>query len=483
MSNYFKMKERFKLLVLFVLVSLMSFSIYRYYTLGTSSNVLFFWSIIIVLIFSLFLIRFWFKQLTEQTNQLLDSSDLLFVVGVALLVVILFFRTHDELVFNNAYWYSYGLEYGYEPGAPTVNFLDYLISAQTAYFTSMFAIRTLIQRYKSKRYNNLLLHGLNNHQLSFYIKSALVLSLVGLFITNLILSSYFPWSIQYLALIASVLILVSLQFNYLFYLVTDTQTDFNRMTLPPYIQKIQLSRKQNDLRVLEIVEEKMRAEKFKTDLITNVSHDIKTPLTSIINYVDLLKQLPIEDPQFNEYVEVLHQKGFRLKSLIDDLIEASKVGSGNVELDITSIDFVELVNQAYSEVDERFQNNELSYVVEVNSTSTLVQADGRYLYRVLENVLVNIDKYSMAKTRVYATFFERDEMMGFEIKNISSQALNIDPRTLMEQFVRGDASRSAEGHGLGLYIASSLVQLMHGELTVSINGDLFIVTILLPKSS
>ncbi len=479
MDKLSKNIEKRNLVIAFILVGAYTFFSYSSYT--NSETMLTFLSLfffLVLSIMSLVIIRFWTKHLNKQTNTILEASDLVFVLGIAFFLMMLYLHLAKLMRYDSGLTYSDTGGYYYWSPVPVA---DYFLTTIAMYFSVMFGIRTCIQRFKTKRYNLLLLHALNHRYLSFYIKVLLMGSLVALFVTNLILISYVPWVVVIIALSSSILILVSLQFNYFFYLTTDDQADFTQLTLPPYIEQVRHSREQNDLRVQEIVEDKMKSEKLKTDLITNVSHDIKTPLTSIINYVDLLKQLPIEDERFKDYVGVLDQKGLRLKSLIDDLIEASKIGSGSVEMDITDIDFVELVNQAYSEVDERFQDKTLNYLVDVKSNTTLVHADGRYLYRVLENILVNVVKYSMEGTRVYGTFYETSDRIGFELKNISAQALNVDPQTLMEQFVRGDLSRSQEGHGLGLFIASSLIQLMHGELKLDINGDLFIVSILLPK--
>lgn len=225
------------------------------------------------------------------------------------------------------------------------------------------------------------------------------------------------------------------------------------------------------------IEQSIRDERMKTDLITNVSHDIKTPLTSIINYVDLLKREQFEDERVQSYLEVLDQKSQRLKNLIDDLIEASKLSSQTVILSIEKIDLVELVRQTNGEFAEKFASKNLTIMPTLPENPVFIEADGRRMWRVLENLYINVSKYAMENTRVYISVLEKNGNVEFSIKNISSNPLNIDASELTERFIRGDVSRSTEGSGLGLSIAKSLTELMHGTFEIYLDGDLFRVTI------
>lgn len=221
------------------------------------------------------------------------------------------------------------------------------------------------------------------------------------------------------------------------------------------------------------LQEKVKSERLKADLITNVSHDIKTPLTSIINYVDLLKRERIQDPKIAAYLEVLDQKSQRLKTLTEDLVEASKASSGNMKLEVSDIDLVELVQQTNGEFEERFAIRKLELVCNVPDDILIIRADGRRLWRVLENLYTNAVKYAMEHSRVYVDVVMQDGKAIFIIKNVSENPLNISPDEITERFVRGDVSRTTEGSGLGLSIAKSLTQLQKGVFQIMIDGDLF----------
>lgn len=228
------------------------------------------------------------------------------------------------------------------------------------------------------------------------------------------------------------------------------------------------------------LQEKVKSERLKTDLITNVSHDIKTPLTSIINYVDLIKREQIEDAKVQGYLEVLEQKSQRLKTLTEDLVEASKASSGNLKLEITDIDFVELVHQTNGEFAEKFEIRHLELVANIPKNTVLIQADGRRLWRVLENLYNNAYKYAMERSRIYVDMTQQNGRVIFTIKNISENPLNISPEELTERFVRGDVARTTEGSGLGLSIAKSLTQLQGGAFDIVIDGDLFKAAVSFP---
>ena len=226
------------------------------------------------------------------------------------------------------------------------------------------------------------------------------------------------------------------------------------------------------------VEDSIKNERMKTELITNVSHDLKTPLTSIINYVDLLKRENPTDPKIQNYIAVLEDKAQRLKTLTEDVVEASKASTGNISLELTELNFVELIHQVIGEFEEKFQEKNLTLVVHFDEEEAMICADGRRLWRVLENVFGNVTKYAMENTRVYAEVNVQKPEVRFSLKNISSQPLNITAEELTERFVRGDVSRNTEGSGLGLSIAQSLTELQGGEFKVYVDGDLFKVTII-----
>ena len=225
------------------------------------------------------------------------------------------------------------------------------------------------------------------------------------------------------------------------------------------------------------VENSLKNERMKTELITNVSHDIKTPLTSIINYVDLLKRENPEDPKIRGYLEVLENKAQRLKVLTEDVVEASKASTGNIALEMTDLNFIELVHQVIGEFEEKFEERNLTMVVHFDEEEAIICADGRRLWRVLENVFGNVSKYAMENTRVYVDVKVDRPNVQLSLKNISAQPLNISAEELTERFIRGDVSRNTEGSGLGLSIAKDLVQLQGGELKLYLDGDLFKVTI------
>ena len=225
------------------------------------------------------------------------------------------------------------------------------------------------------------------------------------------------------------------------------------------------------------VDERMKSERFKTELITNVSHDIKTPLTSIINYVDLIKKEQITDEKLQEYVEVLDRQSARLKKLIEDLMEASKASTGNLTVNMEDCDVEVLLTQLIGEFEEKLAVNQLEVVVQKPENPVMICADGRHMWRVLDNLLNNACKYSLPGTRVYVSLIQAGNEAVITFKNISKAALNIPSDELMERFVRGDSSRNTEGSGLGLSIAQSLTELMKGTMKLEIDGDLFKVTL------
>lgn len=225
------------------------------------------------------------------------------------------------------------------------------------------------------------------------------------------------------------------------------------------------------------VENSLKKERMQTELITNVSHDLKTPLTSIINYVDLMKRENPTDPKIQEYLRILDEKSQRLKVLTEDVVEASKASTGNIKLEMNDIDFVEMVQQVIGEFEEKFKEKNLTMMVHFTDEPSIIYADGQRMWRVLENVFGNVVKYAMEGTRVYAEISNRNKKVTFSLKNISAQPLNISADELTERFIRGDVARNTEGSGLGLSIAKSLTELQGGEFKLYLDGDLFKVMI------
>lgn len=228
----------------------------------------------------------------------------------------------------------------------------------------------------------------------------------------------------------------------------------------------------------------MKDERLKADLITNVSHDIKTPLTSIINYVDLIKRENVEDPKIKEYIEVLDAKSQRLKQLTDDLVEASKISSGNIILQFDRINLMELLNQTIGEFSEKFEQRNLIPVLRTNKNGGVyIEADSRRIWRVIENLFNNIFKYALSGTRVYIDIEVKEEerrQVELSVKNISESPIKVNSDELTERFIRGDESRTTEGSGLGLSIAKNLTEAMKGKFEIAVDGDLFKVVLTFP---
>ncbi|MCI8593732.1 MAG: HAMP domain-containing histidine kinase [Oscillospiraceae bacterium] len=241
----------------------------------------------------------------------------------------------------------------------------------------------------------------------------------------------------------------------------------------------------NDLNtaISKAVDERMQSERFKAELITNVSHDLKTPLTSIINYVDLLKKEDIQDEKAKEYIEVLDRKSQRLKKLTEDLVEASKASTGTLTVNRERLGLSQLISQATAEYSERLAKTDLSIVLNLPEEDLYVWADGRHLWRILDNLLSNCCKYAMPGTRIYLDAEARGERAVVTMKNVSREPLNVPAAQLLERFVRGDASRSTEGSGLGLSIAQSLTELQGGSFSLTVDGDLFKAEVALPRAA
>ena len=262
----------------------------------------------------------------------------------------------------------------------------------------------------------------------------------------------------------------------------DAEVDVSGMKWFPDLQEH--AAQLNDLggAINSAVDQRMKSERMKAELITNVSHDLKTPLTSIINYVDLLKKEDVENDTAREYIEVLDRKSQRLKKLTEDLVEASKASTGALPVNAERLGVVQLVSQALGEYTEKFALATLTPVVSLPEEEVYVNADGRHFWRILDNLLGNCVKYAMPATRVYLDVTPWNGNVVLTVKNISAAPLNVAPDQLMERFVRGDESRTTEGSGLGLSIARSLVELQHGQFNLDVDGDLFKATVSFPEA-
>lgn len=230
------------------------------------------------------------------------------------------------------------------------------------------------------------------------------------------------------------------------------------------------------------VAEKVKSEQLKTELITNVSHDIKTPLTSIINYIDLMNKEEIQNPKVKEYINVAYKQSIRLKKLTEDLIEASKAATGNIEAKLEKINVCEIISQSVGEYTDKFNESKLTIVFNNEKGEYLALADGRLLWRVIDNLFSNVCKYALNGTRLYVNIEDEQEYIVISIKNISKYQLNIPGNELMERFVRGDLSRNTSGNGLGLSIAKSLIELQKGQFCIDIDGDLYTAKIYLKRN-
>lgn len=255
----------------------------------------------------------------------------------------------------------------------------------------------------------------------------------------------------------------------------------NYQKLPQSLKQLVNAQRYTTDELNRAVEKAVKDERMRSELITNVSHDLKTPLTSIITYVDLLKHCDIEDEKAQEYITVLDEKGGRLKRLIDDLVEASKITSGVVKLNLVKLDLGELATQAVVEHQQEFADSGLELIFKGDKKSLTAVADGQKTYRVIENLMSNARKYSAKGSRVYADVYEQNNTSVFEIKNVSAEPLDISADELKERFVRGDKSRNKESNGLGLSIADNLCRAMHGRMEIHIDGDLFKVKVVLPR--
>jgi len=405
------------------------------------------------------------------------------------------------------------------------DFSERVLYVAVIYLGALLLFFSLLRRYKAGT--------LWNGSLLYYWKNRLSILLTGQSFTGRLIASFlgyltvntalvsltwFLWDRMYLSrmtvhILSAVVILACAFFNlWVYYLLYKRSAEFDmirsavdrlaggetsyQLDLNGFEgQELELAEGINNLSAgLETaLQEKVKSERLKADLITNVSHDIKTPLTSIINYVNLIKREDIQDEKILGYLEVLEQKSQRLKTLTEDLVEASKASSGNIKLEISDIDFIELVYQTNGEFEEKFATRHLELITNAPEETILIEADGRRLWRVLENLYNNAFKYAMEHSRVYVDIVKFGgvlsedtaipEQVMFTMKNISANPLNIRPDELTERFVRGDVARTTEGSGLGLSIAKDLTELQNGRFDLIIDGDLFKAQLTFPVKS
>lgn len=345
---------------------------------------------------------------------------------------------------------------------------------------------------KLHRFNRRVIRGLAYTPRHF--KRNMVFCAVGYLLINIVLAVLFGGYLEF-APISVPCALVFLAFNgfcvgyalrFLFQLdrvieAAANRTDVEMAHLHPALAAMAGSLRYTNQELHNAVDQAVRDERLKTELITNVSHDLKTPITSIITYTDLLSKCPQPDEKAKEYMAVLTEKSTKLARLVEDLIEASKLSSGNITLHPMVLDLGELTAQAIGEYQKEFEENRLQLVLDPDLPRVQAFADGSKTYRVLENLLQNAKKYSAVDSRVYVRVYKQGDFGVFEIKNISAQPLNISPQELTQRFVRGDASRTKEGNGLGLSIAQELCSAQQGKLELLIDGDLFKARVYLPQ--
>jgi len=345
---------------------------------------------------------------------------------------------------------------------------------------------------KLHRFNRRVIRGLAYTPRHF--KRNMVFCAVGYLLINIVLAVLFGAFLEF-APISVPCALVFLAFNgfcvgyalrFLFQLdrvieAAANRTDVEAAHLHPALAAMAGSLRYTNQELHNAVDQAVRDERLKTELITNVSHDLKTPITSIITYTDLLSKCPQSDEKAKEYMAVLTEKSTKLARLVEDLIEASKLSSGNITLHPMVLDLGELTAQAIGEYQKEFEENRLQLVLDPDLPRVQAFADGSKTYRVLENLLQNAKKYSAADSRVYVRVYKQGDFGVFEIKNISAEPLNISPQELTQRFVRGDASRTKEGNGLGLSIAQELCSAQQGKLELLIDGDLFKARVYLPQ--
>lgn len=323
-----------------------------------------------------------------------------------------------------------------------------------------------------------------------------ILIIFSFIIVNIILISILQVNYSFLILFFLILYNIAFLFVFVSFInnfqkITKAIMALSQGQLDYYLDKNKVSPDFHDLvyainNLIEginlAIEEKTKSELFKTELITNVSHDIKTPLTSIIAYTDLLQRENVNSEQSVQYIEVLSKQANRLKNLIEDLIEASKISTGNIKVQMMPLDLKQMLEQAYAEYEKKLRDAQLKFILTLPEKPCIIWADGIYFWRVLDNLLSNVVKYSQSNTRVYLDVLDSDtNIIKIRMRNVSDEPLNISTDQLFERFVQGDKSRSQGGSGIGLSIAQSLMQAQNGSMDIQIDGDLFTVELIISK--
>ena len=366
--------------------------------------------------------------------------------------------------------------------------------------TLSFARRIKAHNLWNHLYSRKIWNGINHALKEFYHSRRDIERILSIFVGYVILESISIWFMKK-SVILGLILFFALQvaaFIVVYRMISDIKTltkRISQITNGNLDYKCPISNKHSLLKELDYginhigdglkaaVETSLKDERMKTELITNVSHDLKTPLTSIINYVDLLKKEKMPTKEAIHYLEVLESKSHRLKQLTEDLVEAAKANSGNIELEKMPLAFDELMKQAIGEIEDKFEKKNLTVVAHYPEEKAMVMADGRRMFRIMENVLQNAYKYALEGTRIYADLSNNQSVVTFTLKNVSAAPLNISPEELMERFTRGDESRTTEGSGLGLSIAKDLTRLQDGTFDIVLDGDLFKVIITFPEYS
>ena len=369
----------------------------------------------------------------------------------------------------------------------------------------LIALLSIVRRLKARRFwrstiLGSILHALfestaSNPALSGKVLGVLIGSVILMFLGAAISIGVFgydailPIAIGALAIIGLILIFVPQQIKK----YETIRTGINELQKGNFTYKVpdlgagELGRLANSVNSISeaqdlAIQNELKSQRLRTDLISNVSHDIRTPLTSTISYIDLLKKEGLDGPNAEEYLKIISDKTDRLKKLTDDLFEAAKASSGDIPVEIEKLDMNAIVGQALAELDETINSNNIEVILTNHAENTMVYADGKLLWRVIENILTNVTKYSLTGTRAYMDIFEKEDRVVLEVKNVSRDQLNISSQELLERFKRGDSSRNTEGSGLGLAIASDLTSLMGGNFDIFIDGDLFKAVISLNKA-
>lgn len=381
-----------------------------------------------------------------------------------------------------------------------------LLGSLIIFTIDFIAFLSIVRRFKAYRFwrstiIGAIIYSINDFastspHLKFKVLGGMIGSVVAMFMAAAIIVSLFgynaiiPIAIGAFIMIVLILLIVPTQLQkYEMVRMGINELQKGNFTYKiPYLGKGELGRLANSVNSITeaqsmAIENELKSQRLRTDLISNVSHDIRTPLTSLVSYVDLLKKEGLSSEHAPEYVRIISDKTQRLRKLTDDLFEAAKASSGDIPVNIEKIDMSAIVEQALAELDEGLSKNEIEVIFTNHTENAHVYADGQLLWRVIENILTNVTKYALTGTRTYMDIFDRDDQIVLEVKNVSRDQLNISSNELLERFKRGDSSRNTDGSGLGLAIASDLTALMNGSFNIFIDGDLFKAEVALNKAN